>query len=174
MYADHWPRSIVLEVGPDKKDTPQGDRDFFCERLKSGELSAPRMPTKNRLYVNRATGRTIRRVVTDRHRHFRRLISHACAGLEVCCMPVRLAVHQTFGTKRTVAGVDYAGQDSDACLAAVRDAIQAPRKPERYLHPRFSGLILDDAQIVIDETSSQYLRGVYSLRIEITAMGSAG
>lgn len=170
VYADNWPRSLILEIGPDSKDTPERERDFYCERTPTGRTSLPKMPRKNDLYKMVMRGRTPSKIITDTHRHFRRLISYACFHLEACVQPVRLVLEQVYGRKREIAGLTYPAMDSDACLSAVRDAIQTPKKIEPYMHPRFGGLLLDDGQIVQNEATARYVKDVYSLRIEIQAM----
>lgn len=180
--ASHWQgtlRSLVITVGPDTKKTPPRDRDFHYERTKGG-IGAPRMPRKNCVYSHTKRGGMR---LSSTHRVFRRIISMQCFPLETCFLPVRLRIDQTYGAKRTIGDIVVAGMDSDACLAAVRDALQTPTpkdrsfakmNPGRGVHPRYQGVIADDALIVQDICNNEYVPNRWELRITVTVCPHVG
>lgn len=154
IFSDSWPRSITIEIE---------HGDFYRERSKkTGKLGGPLMPCKNRAHGTTATGG---KYVTARQKHFRNLIRAHCARLETGLGPYALTVEQTCRQMRKVGGIEFPQPDSDACLSAVRDAIQA--------RPYFRGLVADDAQILDNTITSRLSTAkprVCGLRIELQAL----
>lgn len=153
VFRDNWPASITIEIE---------DRDFFRERGKNGKMGGALMPTKNRAHGARKGGG---KYITARQAWFRKSIALNCGGLELGLGAYALKVEQECRLHRPVGVIDFPLPDSDACLTAIRDAIQA--------RDGFSGLIKDDCQIVdncITSTISTASPRVCSLRIELVAM----
>lgn len=158
VFRDSWPARITIEIE---------DGDFFRERSKvTGKMSGALMPTKNRAHGTTKGGG---KFVTARQAWFRRSIALNCGGLELGLGPYALKVEQECRLQRKVGDISFPQPDSDACLTAIRDAIQA--------RDGFSGLIKDDCQIIdncITSTISTASPRVCSLRIELVAMTPNG
>jgi Holliday junction resolvase RusA-like endonuclease len=157
VFDQRWPTCIIIEID---------DADFFRERGKSGKMGGALMPTKNRAHGAKRGGG---KFVTPRQKHFRGLIAWHCKGLEVGLGSYRLQVEQVCRARRRIGAMWLPQPDSDACLTAIRDAIETRKD--------FTGLVLDDAQIVdnaITSTLSTSAPRSCSLRIELTAMPQRG
>lgn len=161
VFSDSWPARITIEIE---------DSDFFRERGKNGKMGNALMPTKNSAHriIKSPRGHSTMKV-SDRQLHFRRSIALNLGGLELGLGPYALKVEQKCRLQRKVGGIDFPQPDSDACLTAIRDAIQA--------RDGFAGLIKDDCQIIdncITSTISTASPRVCSLRIELVAMALNG
>lgn len=153
IFAGRWPSCIIIEVE---------DSDFFRERGKTGKLGGALMPTKNRAHGAKKGGG---KFVTPRQKHFRGLIAWHCKSLEIGLGFYRLQVEQVCRRIKKVGALDFPQPDSDACLTAIRDAIETRKG--------FTGLVANDAQIVdncITSTLSTASPRVCSLRIELVAL----
>ncbi len=131
--------SITIAMGPD--DLPQS---------KAGN---PELPTKNRHFGFSKFGG---KYITPRGKAFRKALeameipSQACTGL----WSLTLVVYTQRRGGKLADIEDEAGCDSDACLAPVRDALEAV------------GIIDNDARIVSNRCASVYT-GKAGLRIEL-------
>lgn len=154
VFKQRWPTCIIIEVE---------DRDFYRERSKkTGKIGGALMPTKNRAHNPNGRGG---KIVSPRQVHFRQLIAAHCRGLEVGLGFYRLQVEQVCRLRLAIGAFEFPQPDSDACLTAIRDAIETRKG--------FGGLILKDAQIVENEITSALSTAIpraCSLRIELTAM----
>lgn len=158
VFDQRWPTCIIIEIE---------DRDFYRERSKkTGKVGGSLMPTKNRAHNSNGRGG---KIVSPRQAHFRGLITKHCRGLEVGLGFYRLQVEQVCRLRLSIGAFEFPQPDSDACLTAIRDAIETRRG--------FGGLILKDAQIVENEITSTLSTAsprACSLRIELTAMPQRG
>lgn len=168
IFANRWPRSLTLEIP---------DEDFYRERSKeTGKMGGALLPTKNSMYeivyrkdFTKKMKVTPHNVLTDRHQHFRKLIAWHCNRFDTYFGPVRLDIEQVCRRTLKIEGKPFPQPDSDACVMAVRDALQR--------HPGFGGLVKDDCQIVeqsIYSSISTASPRLCSLRIEITSMPQWG
>ncbi len=159
VFSGNWPARILIEIE---------DSDFFRERGKNGKMGQALLPTKNRAHGARRGGG---KYVTERQAWFRRSLALNLGGLKWGLDDYALKVEQECRLSRKVGGRDRPQPDSDACLTAIRDAIQF-RKRTKW-DPGFAGIIKDDCQIVdncITSTISTASPRVCSLRIELTAV----
>ena len=164
VWSDQWPARITIVIE---------DGDFFRERSRvTGKMGHALLPTKNSAHriIKSHKGHSTMKV-SERQAYFRRSIALNLGGLKWGLDDYALKVEQECRLHRKVGGRDRPQPDSDACLTAIRDAIQF-RKRTKW-DPGFAGIIEDDCQIVdncITSTISTASPRVCSLRIELVAM----
>ena len=135
--------------------------DFFSNRLKSGKMSAPKMPRKNKAYIRDARGGN---VLAPEHRHFRDLVRAEIrrTAPETSGDEFGIKLSTTFGRERKISGSSFPGMDASATLEAVCDAIQSDKRDYN-----FRGLVHDDAQITSRSCDIVYCKGLYWLTIKL-------
>ncbi len=145
VHRKRWPRSLSITVE---------DADFYRERSKkTGKLGGALMPAKNSLYRRTAIGGNM---LSPRQRHFRLLIAQHLRGIGVSTWPYRLSVQQTVTRARIIGGTRFPGTDGDACLSAIKDALES------------AGALLNGGQIVHEEVRN-HLGRKCSLVIQLDA-----